>query len=235
MSESAVTKPAPPPMLMDAGGLQLRSLDDAWRFAVSVVKSGLAPKGLDTPEKVLVALQTGMEAGLKPMASLRAVVVINGLPSWKGDQALALVRASGLLEGFGSEMAGEGEQQMATVWSTRRGGATARTEFAVKDAKRAGLWAKQGPWTQYPQRMLYYRALGFHLRDHYSDVLMGLPIAEEAQDFPSPERDVTPTAQLPAPTETDPIFDEPREPVEVDPDTGEVIPPEVGREQGALL
>ena len=63
-------------ILMGANGLELRSLDDAYRFASAVHKSVLAPKGLDTPEKILIALQLGAEAGLRPMASLRNIVVI---------------------------------------------------------------------------------------------------------------------------------------------------------------
>lgn len=225
---TAVAKaaPAPPSVVMDEHGMQIRSLDEAWRFATSVVKSGLAPKGLDTPEKVLVALQTGMEAGLKPMAALRSVVVINGLPSWKGDQALALVRASGVLVDFGSEVTGDGEAQACRVWSQRKGGERRESVFSVKDAKRAGLWGKAGPWTQYPQRMLYYRALGFHLRDYYSDVLMGLAISEEVADY-APVISSAPVAALPA-TASDPLFEE--ELPEIDEATGEVIPAGVGQE-----
>jgi hypothetical protein len=42
-------------------GLQLTSIDDVMRFARIVVQSGLAPKSFDTPEKVVIALVTGME------------------------------------------------------------------------------------------------------------------------------------------------------------------------------
>jgi len=53
----------------------------------------------------------------------------------------------------------------------------------VEDAKRAGLWAKQGPWTAYPKRMMQMRARGFALRDAFPDVLKGMITAEEAQDY----------------------------------------------------
>jgi RecT family len=51
--------------------------------------------------------------------------------------------------------------------------------FSVEDAKRAGLWQKPGPWTDYPDRMLMMRARAFALRDAFPDVLMGLYIREE--------------------------------------------------------
>jgi hypothetical protein len=59
--------------------------------------------------------------------------------------------------------------------------------FSVSDAKKAGLWGKSGPWTQYPKRMLQLRARGFALRDAFPDVLKGLVTAEEAQDYPQAE------------------------------------------------
>ena len=51
--------------------------------------------------------------------------------------------------------------------------------FSIDDAKRAGLWQKPGPWTDYPDRMLMMRARAFALRDAFPDVLMGLYLREE--------------------------------------------------------
>jgi len=74
--------------------------------------------------------------------------------------------------------------------------------FSVEDAKRAGLWGKQGPWQAYPKRMLQMRARGFALRDAYPDVLKGLITTEEAQDYPEetkrPPKDITPRNPLDA-------------------------------------
>ncbi|GIV50961.1 MAG: hypothetical protein KatS3mg038_1482 [Candidatus Kapaibacterium sp.] len=51
--------------------------------------------------------------------------------------------------------------------------------FRVKDAKLAGLWAKPGPWQQFPHRMLQMRARSWALRDTFPDVLRGVVAAEE--------------------------------------------------------
>jgi hypothetical protein len=71
----------------------------------------------------------------------------------------------------------------------------------VAEAKKAGLWGKQGPWTQYPRRMLQMRARGFALRDAFPDVLRGLVTAEEAADYthvePEPVRVTQPTPPTP--------------------------------------
>jgi hypothetical protein len=55
--------------------------------------------------------------------------------------------------------------------------------FSVRDARRATLWSKPGPWQQYPKRMLQMRARGFPLRDGFADALRGLITVEEAQDI----------------------------------------------------
>ena len=65
-------------------------------------------------------------------------------------------------------------------------------------AKRAGLWGKQGPWQQYPSRMLQMRARSWALRDAFADVLRGIQSVEEVRDIPE-VIDVTPPPALPEP------------------------------------
>jgi hypothetical protein len=68
--------------------------------------------------------------------------------------------------------------------ATRRKGEQLRFgRFTVSDAKTAGLWAKEGPWRQYPARMLKFRSRSFLLRDVYGDALKGILSAEEAGDL----------------------------------------------------
>lgn len=185
-------------------GVQLKTMGEMAAFAIQVSKSNLAPKGMNTPEQCMVAIQAGMEAGLSPMRSLQSLVVINGNLSWKGDAALSLVRASGRLEWIRWSYTGEATDRACVVESKRLGNDNVfSTTFSVADARRAGLWGKSGPWTQYPQRMIYYRALGFHLRDYYGDILNGMAIAEEVQDFPT--RHITVT-ERPAPAAADPLL-----------------------------
>ena len=76
---------------------------------------------------------------------------------------------------------------MVAVCEAKRRGYEKPTvvRFSVADAKKAQLWGKSGPWTQYSRRMLQMRARGFALRDAFPDVLRGLVTAEEAQDYAS--------------------------------------------------
>lgn len=182
-------------------GLTPGDLDGLWRVAQYVSKSGLAPKGVETPEAVFVAMEMGLELGLPVMASLQNIAVVNGRPTLWGDSQLAVVRATGELEEFSEwyEAKGQrlarnpsefGDDVTAVCRVKRRGLEAAETAFSVADAKRAGLWAKQGPWSQYPARMLRFRARSFGLRDQFGDALRGLLSTEEAQDVVT----VAPTA-----------------------------------------
>jgi hypothetical protein len=172
-----------------AGGLALQTFDDAWRFWQMVAKTDFAPKDFKgKPEACLLAGQHGAELGLGPMQSLQCIAVINGRPSIWGDAALALVQSSLVCEFVWEEVTGDGDAMVAQCQAKRRGYPKPTTvQFSVADAKKAGLWGKSGPWTQYPKRMLQLRARGFALRDAFPDVLKGLVTAEEAQDYQPPE------------------------------------------------
>lgn len=178
--------PQKSPILAGNRGLELKSFDDFWRFATVLSASGLAPKGMEKPESIMIALQMGAELGLSAMASVQNIAVINGRPGVWGDSMLGICRASGVFdeEAFSEEVTGDGDKMIGRVTVRRlpRGKAI-QQEFSVDDAKKAGLWGKAGPWTQYPKRMLKLRARSFALRDAFADILRGFPCAEEVQDY----------------------------------------------------
>ena len=162
-------------------GVQLRNLKELAEFSRMAYQSGLAPSAFKSPQAVAVAIQTGMEHGLTPLAALKAVYVVNGLPAWRGESALGLVRSSGLMSvgSYRAWVEGQGDEMVACCQSQRVGESLVTTTFSVKDAKVAGLWNKRGskgqdtPWITYPKRMLLWRAIAFHLKDTYPDVLGG--------------------------------------------------------------
>jgi hypothetical protein len=172
-----------------ASGLALQSFDDAFRFSKMVAASEFAPKDFkNKPESCLLAIQHGSEVGLSPMQSLQSIAVINGRPTIWGDAALALVQACPVCEYVREYMEGEGDNFTAVCEAKRQGyPSPSVSRFSVADAKKAGLWGKSGPWTQYSSRMLQLRARGFALRNAFADALRGLVTAEEAQDYPQTE------------------------------------------------
>lgn len=178
----------------DLVDLSPKSLDEAMKLAEILSDSSIVPKDfIGKPGNVLVAIQWGMELGLKPMQAMQNIAVINGRPSLWGDAVLALVLASPLCEYI------EEWEENGTAYCKvkRRGKPEDIQQFGDEEAKKAGLIGKQGPWAQYPQRMKKMRARSFAVRDNFADVLKGIQIAEEISDYPV-EKDITPGRQTPA-------------------------------------
>lgn len=173
-------------------GIRPRTMEELFIFAKAVINSGLAPRDFKTPEAVLVAVQMGMELGLPPMAALQGIAVINGRPAVFGDAMPGIVNSSGLMEEYKDEQVGTGDELGQRVTVKRRGRADPLTRvFTVAMAKKAGLWGKAGPWTQYPDRMLLMRARSWALRDAFPDVMRGMACVEEVRD--TPMQNVTPS------------------------------------------
>jgi hypothetical protein len=181
---SEVAKVAPREIALGGRGVELKSFEELFRLATAAVRAGFAPEGVKTPEQALVAMEYGMELGFTPMRALTVCPVVNGRPSVMGDAALALLRRDGLIARDEPRVTydGDGDARVCTVsFPTSNPGISA--SFSVQDAKKAGLWGKRA-WAGYPDWMLMWRATGRVCRVHFSDVLLGLPLAEEARDYP---------------------------------------------------
>lgn len=156
-----------------------KTLSEAMQYSEMMAKSQIIPKDYQgKPENVLVAVQWGHEIGLPPLQAMQNIAVINGRPSLWGDAVLALVRGSGKLEMIDERI----ENEVAICRVKRKGEIEQVRTFSMAEAKQAGLIGKQGPWSQYPNRMLQMRARAFAMRDVFPDVLKGIAVAEEVQD-----------------------------------------------------
>ena len=171
-----------------------KSLSEAYRIAQAVCAAKMAPKGLDTPEACMIAIMHGLEVGLSPLSALQRIAVINGRPTIWGDGALALVKASGLCEAIEEWIEGDDPHTWIAVCNLIRKHDPVPVErrFSSEDAKRAKLWGKSGPWSDYPKRMLQMRARAFALRDAFPDVLGGLYLTEEFLAEPETEAQSAP-------------------------------------------
>jgi len=166
-----------------------RTLEEAFRLSQAMAASGMVPRGIDKPEQIMVAIMAGAELGLAPFQSLQSFAVVNGRPTLWGDGLMAVVRARGVQ--VREWLDGEGDAMVAHCEARRPDtGEVILRHFTVAQAKKAGLWGKQGPWQQYPERMLQMRARALALRDGCADMLRGIQIREEAEDYQT-VRDVT--------------------------------------------
>ena len=162
------------------------NLTEAMEFAKFVSTSGHIPKQFQgKPNDILVAIQWGYEIGLAPMQALQNIAVINGRPSLWGDSMIAVCKAHPDWRGISETYIEEEDKAVCLVKRNVHGEIEeTRSEFSYKDAQRANLTNKPGPWKNYPKRMLQLRARGFALRDAFPDAIKGLITAEEAIDYP---------------------------------------------------
>lgn len=152
-----------------------------------VSNSSICPKGMKGDVMaVLACIEIGERFNLTLLAAIQNITFISGRMCMWGDVMLGIVRASPLCISIHEEFTGnikDGSAQ-AVCTITRKGEEHPIVRsFSFEDAKRAGLWGKQGPWVNYPARMLQMRARGFALRDAFPDVLAGIITREEAEDY----------------------------------------------------
>ncbi|MDY3555324.1 recombinase RecT [Gemmata sp. JC717] len=193
--------------------LPINSIADLQAIASILYRGGMTPPGIDSPEKAAAVILMGLEVGLPPTQAMGSIMLQNGRMTIWGDGALALVRASGLLESIDEWVDGEGEARTGHCKAKRKGEPERHYTFSIAEANRAGLIERargkdgkgRGPWVAYPDRMLIARPRGFFLRDHFPDVLRGLITTEEAQDIVDTDVKVVSVNGVPVPPPVPPV------------------------------
>jgi hypothetical protein len=189
----------------ETGVLDYGNFAGLFRIANWIYQSGFFPRGIDTPEKIMVVIARGRSVGMDALQSLDCLYPVNGRVSVWGDMPLILARRNDLWveAGFqeywevqGKRIVGEPrnfeDPSVTAVCETLRKGQLEPVirRFSMLDAKRAGLTAKTGSlYGFYPQRMLPARARGFNIKDNFGDSLRGMAIREvynELEDQPQP-------------------------------------------------
>lgn len=164
------------------GFMIVNTLQDALKVSAIIADSSFCPKQFaGKAGDVLVAIQMGLEVGLKPLQALQNIAVINGRPTLWGDAMLAVCRQASNFEYVDESF--DKKTMTAICKAKRHNEPEVMRSFSQEDAKKANLWGKQGVWQQYPDRMLSMRARGFALRDAFADTLRGIMPAEEVSDY----------------------------------------------------
>ncbi len=184
----AVAVAAPAPTLV-AGSRPLaivpRTLEEASHLARAIVASGLAPtrprhaRGL--PHRHPARARAGAHTAVPPSSASPSSTAgrrCGATAPWLWCAPAA--SANGCASISRARAPRPGAPPVRSSGAARAGPIERR--FSVQDARRAGLWGRPGPWSQYPQRMLQMRARAFALRDAFADVLGGLYLREELED-----------------------------------------------------
>jgi len=135
--------------------------------------------------KLELAILHGATVGLGPIAAIHAIALIGGTPSIWGDGALSVIEHSGLLEDMVEDYEVDDVEGLTAICTMKRCDRATPivTRFSLAMAERAGLTRSEGPWQTYPERMLRMRARSWTMRDAFADVLRGLQLREEVEDY----------------------------------------------------
>lgn len=140
----------------------------------ALVKSGLAPDTIRTPEAAAAVVLKGRELGLPPMLSLSHIVIIKGKPTLSAEVMLGMMHRAGHEVWFS-----ETSSERAVIHGIRKGSTREQSlTWTIDDAKAAGL-LKNPTWTAYRPAMLRARAISAFGRFFAPDVLMGAYTPEE--------------------------------------------------------
>lgn len=173
--------PAPAP---SAGTTALmvwaQEADLAYQMAQKLAATSFVPQSLrGKPGDITAAILAGAELGLKPMATLKSIDVIQGTPALRAHAMRAIVQQHGheieLVESDDRHCVMRGRRKGSDSWQS--------VEWTIERAALMKLTDK-GEWKKQPQNMLVARATGELCRLIASDALHGMPyVSEELEGF----------------------------------------------------
>lgn len=179
----------------------------AYDMATKLSATSFVPQSLrGKPGDIAAAILAGSELGLKPMATLKSIDIIQGTPALRAHAMRGLIQAQGhdieLVESTDVLCRMRGRRAGSEAWQ--------EVVWTVERAQRMGLLGKD-QWKKNPKGMLVARATGDICRLIASDALHGMPYAaEEYEGFTTgqvlPAKAPLSVAQLtaPAPSQTAP-------------------------------
>jgi hypothetical protein len=150
--------------------------DLAYQMAQKLAATSFVPQSLrGKPGDITAAILAGAELGLKPMATLKSIDVIQGTPALRAHAMRAVVQQQGhqleLVESTEERCVMRGRRKDSETWQ--------QVEWTTGRASKLGLLGKS-EWKKQPQTMLVARATGELCRLIASDALHGMPyVAEE--------------------------------------------------------
>lgn len=166
--------------------LALTEAPFTYRTLQEVSKTDFVPKAIrGNLPAIYAAVMAGRELGLPPMEAMRSIDVIDGNPTLSGELCVRLIRGAGhKLRTL--EMSAD----KAKVMGIRAEDAedTMTVEFTIEMAKRANLAGKSN-WKNYPEAMLFWRAVTMLARMHFPDAIGSTRIAYLPDEYGA---DITP-------------------------------------------
>jgi hypothetical protein len=151
---------------------------DVGKLADYICETDFVPKTLrNKPAAIAACILTGRELGIGPMASLKSIHMVQGIPSLSAEYKRARALAAGhqivIEESTSARCVVRGRRNGTEQWVT--------ITWTLDHARRAKLAGKD-VWQQYPQRMLQARATSELCDLLFPDATLGLETTEVLED-----------------------------------------------------
>jgi hypothetical protein len=155
-----------------------------WRTAEAFVQSGVF-KGVEQVAQAYVKILLGRDLGLNPAQAMMSLDLVRGNLQMRGTLLARMVKES---PSHDYERVESDAEHCVTDFygiSKRTGEWTllGREEFTMEDAKAAKLVKPDGAWLTWPKNMLFWRTISNGVKMHCPDLLGGVPVYTEADDF----------------------------------------------------
>lgn len=165
---------------------------DPMTIARAFKESGMFPD-LKSEAQAVVKIVAGEEVGFGPMASMQAVQMIQGKPTFSANALAALVKRHPAY----NYRTIEHSAQVCRLEFREHGQPCGVSEFTIEDAQRAGI-ANGQSWKKYPKAMLFARALSQGVRWYAPDVTAGSTAYVPEEIGAEPAEAPEPIAPIPA-------------------------------------
>ncbi|MCG9081133.1 hypothetical protein [Laribacter hongkongensis] len=241
-SIQALRQPPPAEMQMpqvSVGLTNLQGFELAQRAAKLLASSTLVPKEYQgNLPNCVIALNMAQRVGADPLMVMQNLVIVHGRPTWSAQFLIATVNTCGRFSALRFEFFGERntDEWGCRAWAIEKatGEKLVGSDVTIGIAKKEGWYGKNGSkWQSIPQQMLMYRAGGWWTRAFAPELSMGLQTADEAGDIYDATPDASGTYSVSmddlrnteASIEQQAAQEAPAAaaPMDVDPQTGEVI------------
>lgn len=160
-------------VVRDDAAIMPKTFEGMLAQAAVLVKSGLLPVSIKTPESALAVMLAGREMGIPPMQSFRSLYVVNQQVTMAAQHMAAKLIQAGITYAVRRMTADVCEIDFA-----RGNGMSLTYVYTMDEAKTAGLTGKDN-WRHFPKDMLWNRCMALGARKIAPDVLAGMYTPDE--------------------------------------------------------
>jgi hypothetical protein len=189
VSEGVITTQTQSAINSETGFDCSQGFETLQRIASMFAKSTLVPKEFQNSiPNCAIGLHMALRMRADPLMVMQNLYIVHGRPGWSSQFLIATFNQCGKFSALRYEWSGTPgtEDYGCTAMAVEKAsGETLRgATITLGMARKEGWSTKNGSkWVTMPQQMLMYRAASFFVRAYAPELAMGLPTADEVQEF----------------------------------------------------